>query len=87
MNFLTERLPRRAARWAELAVTLTALALFGMLAGYGGRLSWDDWHFGTTSPGMGLPQWLYSVWLPVLSALIALRLVGHLLRVWRRRAR
>lgn len=86
MTFLTERLPPRWARRAEVVVTLLALALFGTLAGYGFRLTWDDWRFGTTSPGMGLPQWIYSVWLPVLSALIELRLVGHLLRAWRRRA-
>ena len=35
------------------------------------------------SPGLGLPQWWYTVWLPLLSALIVLRLV--LLALNRRR--
>jgi len=86
MTFLVERLPWPWRRRSELAVTLLAMALFGALVVYGFRLTWDDWRFETTSPGMGLPQWIYSIWLPVLSALIDLRLLGHLMRVWRRRA-
>jgi TRAP-type C4-dicarboxylate transport system permease small subunit len=84
MNFLTERLTPLWARRVELLVTVLAIALFGMLVGYGFRLTWDDWRFDTTSPGMGLPQWIYSVWLPLLSLLIELRLLGHMARVWRR---
>jgi hypothetical protein len=28
-----------------------------------------------TSPALGVPQWLYTVWLPELSLLVVLRLV------------
>jgi len=28
-----------------------------------------------------VPQWIYTIWLPVLSALIALRIAGRLVRL------
>ena len=31
--------------------------------------------FRSTSPALGAPQWLYTVWLPVLSLLIVVRLL------------
>jgi len=41
---------------------------------------YDDVRFGETSPGIGVPQWWYSIWLPVLSALITWRAIGLLRR-------
>ena len=38
-------------------------------------MAFDDFEFEVTSPGLGLPQWWYTVWLPLLSALIVLRLL------------
>jgi len=83
VTFFVERLPMRAAFWAEVAVVVTGLALFALISGYGARLVLDDLRFETTSPGIGVPQWLYSVWLPVLSAVIVLRLLGRLMRLYR----
>ncbi len=42
-----------------------------------------DWKFGTTSPGIGIPQWIYSVWLPVLALAIAGRALGRIVRLLR----
>jgi hypothetical protein len=39
---------------------------------------WDDIRYGETSPGIGVPQWWYSIWLPLLSTAIALRALGAL---------
>lgn len=81
VTFFIERLP---ARW-QTACEGVALAgnalLFGLLAGLGGRLAWDEFRFEVTSPGLGLPQWLYTVWLPVLALWIAARALAAL---WRR---
>ncbi|AZG14784.1 MULTISPECIES: TRAP transporter small permease [Cupriavidus] len=64
-----------AARQKRLAV-LSAVAvavMFLALAVLGARITWDEYTFGETSPGIGVPSWWYSVWLPVLSVAIALR--------------
>jgi TRAP-type C4-dicarboxylate transport system permease small subunit len=86
MSFITDRLPERAARRVESGVTLLGLLMFGLLVVYGARLTWDDWRYDTTSPGLGIPQWIYSLWLPLLSAAILLRLLGRLVRLWRARS-
>lgn len=70
---------RRLARFAALMTTL----LFGLIGTLGLRLVWDDYRFEETSPGIGVPQWWYSVWLPVVSLAIMLRALGVW---WRLRA-
>ena len=69
----------RSKRMAQVGAITVAL-LFGLIAVLSVRVVWDDYRFGETSPGIGVPQWWYSIWLPVLSALIAARAVGVLVR-------
>ena len=57
-----------------------SLIMFGLLAWYGVQMAWDDYSFEVTSPSLGVPQWWYTVWLPVLSVLIVLRLLAVLWR-------
>lgn len=57
-----------------------SLLMFGLLAWYGARMAWDDYSFEVTSPSLGVPQWWYTIWLPLLSALISLRVLLLLLR-------
>lgn len=75
VTFFIERLPvrlRRALEWISFAVTA---ALFGFIAYYAALLTYDQFRFEETSPALGLPQWWYTVWMPVLSVLLVLRLV------------
>ena len=44
------------------------------------RVLWDDVRYGETSPGIGVPQWWYTMWLPIISAAITLRAIGLLRR-------
>lgn len=67
---------RRLARFGALMVAL----LFGLIAVLSVRVVWDDYRFGETSPGIGVPQWWYSIWLPVVSLGIALRALGLFVR-------
>ena len=62
--------PLRRKRLAQLGAACVA-ALFALIAVLSVRVVWDDYRFGETSPGIGVPQWWYSIWLPVLSTLIA----------------
>lgn len=83
--FFVERMSRRRAFVAELAVMAVTFVLFAAIAGFGVGLVADDVRFETTSPGIGVPQWLYSMWLPVLSAAVAARVLGRIVRLWRGR--
>lgn len=73
--------PQRRRRLAIVSAFATTLA-FLMLFGLGLRLFWDDYRYDVTSPGIGVPQWWYTIWLPLLALLIAARgaqlLVRHL---------
>ena len=70
---------RRQRRLALFGAAMVAL-LFALMTALSIRLVWDDWRYGETSPGIGVPQWWYSIWLPVFSALICARAVGLLRR-------
>ncbi|MBE0620832.1 MAG: TRAP transporter small permease [Burkholderiales bacterium] len=85
MTFLVEKLPPRTAHYIEIVVMAAAAVLFGIIVWYGIRLLADDWQYETTSPGIGIPQWIYTLWLPVLCAMIALRIVGRIMRLVRRK--
>jgi len=72
------------ARWAaEIAATVAVIGMFGLMLVLGGRLVWDEYRFEVTSPGLGEPQWIYTLALPLLSAVVIGRAVGHLVRVAR----
>jgi TRAP-type transport system small permease protein len=77
IGYFVERKPQ----WRRAAARLSAgasLLMFGLLVWYGARMTWDDYRYEVTSPSLGVPQWWYSLWLPLLSALIVLRLIGVL---------
>ncbi len=57
-----------------------SLLMFGLLAWYGVAMAWDDYNFEVTSPSLGVPQWWYTIWLPLLSIVIVLRLLAVLWR-------
>ncbi len=84
IGFVVERLPRRAAQVTRVLTGLASVTVFAVLAWTGAQMAWDDWQTGIASPGLGAPQWLYSLWLPVLSLLIVARIVHT---AWRQRSR
>lgn len=73
ITILVERLPRPLKRFAEVIAETATLVMFLLLVWLGGELAWDVYRFEETSPGMGWPQWIYTIWLPVLAALVAVR--------------
>lgn len=71
---------RALARFGAFMVFL----LFLLITVLSARMVWDDFRFGETSPGIGVPQWWYSMWLPILSLAIAGRALGLFIRRGRR---
>lgn len=74
----------RRRQLALFSAFATVLA-FLMLASLGTRLAWDDYQYEVTSPGIGVPQWWYTIWLPVLSAVVAFRGMQRFMRILLRR--
>lgn len=75
----------RQRRLALFGAAMMAL-LFALMAFLSARVVWDDFRFGETSPGIGLPQWWYSIWLPIIASAITLRALGLMIRRWRSKA-
>jgi len=67
-------------RWLALLSAAGICVLFLAMAVLGGRMAWDEFRFEETSPGIGIPKWIYTVWLPILSLAIALRALGVVIR-------
>ncbi len=64
---------------ASFGAAMVAL-LFALITVLSVRLVWDDIQYGETSPGIGVPQWWYSIWLPIISVAITLRAIGLMRR-------
>lgn len=84
-------LVRRLGPWGQrlcdgLSLAATVL-LFGTLLYYGALLAWEEYSWGETSPALGLPSWIYTVWLPVLAAVVLARVLGPRLVALVRRSR
>ncbi len=75
----------RRRRLLRFSAGISAL-FFVVLAVLSVRLVWDNYRYEETSPGIGVPTWWYSIWLPVLSLAIAARAFGAFLRQARGRA-
>lgn len=73
------------ARRRALALTVNTIVVlfFVLLAVLSARMVYDDYTWGDTSPAIGVPNWWYSMWMPVLATVIALRVIGIMRRLLR----
>lgn len=81
ISYLVEKLPRGPAHKVRIAATLLVGVTFLILVILGARMAYDEYRYEVTSPGLGLPTWIYTIWLPILSMAILGRVVGVLLRL------
>lgn len=79
ITFLVDRVSPAWRFVCEMLALLATTAMFGLIVYYGARVTYDEWFWRETSPGLGNPVWLYTIWLPVLSLAIILRVLG---RAW-----
>lgn len=77
--FFLQRMPPRLRLAAEFVTLAVTTILFSMVIYYGAMFTYDQWFYEETSAGLGYPSWIYSIWLPILSAIILLRILE---RAW-----
>ncbi|QIE55620.1 TRAP transporter small permease [Pikeienuella piscinae] len=78
IGFVPEHLSPRWKRACDVAALLASMLMFALVLRYSAELSWDEYRFEETSPGLGYPNWIYTIWLPILSVAIIARLMGRL---------
>jgi TRAP-type C4-dicarboxylate transport system permease small subunit len=81
--YFTDLLPPHGQRVAEMAAMALTIVCFGILVWYGYRLAYDEYRFEVLSNGLGNPNWWYTGWLPVLSAVVVARAMGRFIRLAR----
>jgi TRAP-type C4-dicarboxylate transport system permease small subunit len=81
--YFTDLMPARGQRFAEMIAMALTIVCFGILVWYGYRLAYDEYRFEVLSNGLGNPNWWYTGWLPVLSAVVVLRALGRFIRLAR----
>jgi TRAP-type C4-dicarboxylate transport system permease small subunit len=80
--FVDNRGPR-VRRGFELLGLALVLLMFGILLFWGAEMAWDEYRYEIMSSGLGLPQWWYSIWLPLLSLAVMARALGRMVRLAR----
>ncbi len=83
ITFLRDLFPAKRRRCVDAFALLASALLFLLVLYYGGIFAYEEWLYEETSPGLGLPNWIYTVWLPLLSLLILVRVGGRLIRLFR----
>lgn len=83
ISFVVDRLPekyRSRVRLGALGITAFCFLIMALLST---RMAWDEYRYEVTSPGLGVPTWIYTVWMPILFYAITGRAVGKLIRMRR----
>jgi TRAP-type C4-dicarboxylate transport system permease small subunit len=83
IGYFTDLLSPRRQRGAEMCAMILTVVCFGILVIFGWRLAYDEYRFEVLSNGLGHPNWWYTGWLPLLSAIVVLRAIGRLIRLSR----
>jgi TRAP-type C4-dicarboxylate transport system permease small subunit len=71
---LLERLFPRLRTPLILLQWLASMLVLGLVVWFGGQFALEEYQWESESPGLGLPNWWYVVWLPLLALAIAVRL-------------
>lgn len=83
ISYFVDKFPPTLRRITITAATALSALCFLLLTILGGRMAWDEYRFEVTSPGLGIPTWIYTMWLPVLSLAITGRAIGVIIRLWK----
>ncbi len=69
-----ERLFPRLRTPLILLQWLASVLVLGLVLWHGGQFAFEEYQWESESPGLGLPNWWYVVWLPFLALLMLVRL-------------
>ncbi|MFW3614264.1 TRAP transporter small permease [Billgrantia antri] len=74
IGLLERALPDVPRRVLILFQGLCTAVVLGLIIWYGAKLTWQEYQWESLSPGLGLPQWWYLAWLPLLTTAMLVRL-------------
>ncbi len=79
IDYFIDKLAPRRRHIADLIALGATGVCFLILLVYGAQLAWDEYRYGVLTPGLGYPSWVFTMWMPTLSALVLIRVAE---RIW-----
>ncbi|APX94088.1 C4-dicarboxylate ABC transporter permease [Halomonas sp. 1513] len=73
IGLLERALPNGPRKVLILLQWLCGVTVLGLVTWFGAKLTWEEYQWQSLSPGIGLPQWWYIIWLPLLSGAMLIR--------------
>lgn len=78
IELIEHYLPAPALKAVFVLQWLVGVAVLGVTTWYGSVFALQEYNWESLSPGLGLPNWIYVMWLPVMSAAIIIRMTQNL---------
>jgi len=79
IELIEHHLPKPALKVVYVLQWLAGVIVLGVTCWYGAKLALEEYQWESLSPGLGLPNWIYVAWLPLLAAAIMLRMTQNLI--------
>lgn len=79
IELIEHYLPAPALKGVFVLQWLVGVAVLGVTTWYGSTFALQEYNWESLSPGLGLPNWIYVMWLPVMSAAIIIRMTQNLI--------
>ena len=74
ISILVNKVGREGQIFLNSLAFISSVTMFALLVYYGSDLAIDEYLFEETSPALGYPTWIYTMWLPLLSLAVLFRI-------------
>jgi TRAP-type C4-dicarboxylate transport system permease small subunit len=74
ISILVNKVGRNGKIFLNSLAFISSVLMFVLLVYYGSDLAIDEYLFEETSPALGYPTWIYTMWLPLLSLAVLFRI-------------
>jgi len=77
IELIEHYLPPAALKGLFVVQWLVGVSVMGVTTWYGAIFAMQEYDWESLSPGLGLPNWIYVIWLPLMSAAIIFRMTQN----------
>ncbi len=79
IELIEDHLPAGLRKLVFVLQWLAGMVVMGVTTWYGSQFALEEYQWESLSPGLGLPNWIYVVWLPLMSLAIIIRMTQNLI--------
>ncbi len=79
IELVEHHLPKSWLKVVYILQWLAGMIVLGITCWYGSKFALEEYQWESLSPGLGLPNWIYVVWLPLMAAAIMIRTTQNLI--------